>query len=163
MLTQERLKQVLRYDPATGNFMWLINLRARSIPGNIAGSKRKGGPTHITIDTKRYKAHRLAWLYMTGGWPVGHIDHANGSNSDNRWQNLREATMSQNIANAKRRTDNSSGFKGVSWDSRAKRWVAYINKNQRKRHIGTFHSPEEAHAAYVRAAKALFGEFARAA
>jgi hypothetical protein len=161
-LTHERLLQVIHYSPETGVFTWKIKPRAKAIEGNIAGSSGREGRVHIAVDTKRYKAHRLAWFYMTGEWP-NVIDHVNGDPSDNRWGNLRDATTSLNLANSRRRTDNTSGYKGVSLEPRTGRWVAYLTKDQRRKYIGSFKTPKEAHDAYCRTAKAAFGEFARVA
>ncbi|CAH0532169.1 Phage HNH homing endonuclease (ACLAME 27) [Ralstonia phage UAM5] len=102
-------------------------------------------------------AHRLAWLYMTGKWPEQFIDHANMNKGDNRWGNLREANKSQNNANQPART--TSGLKGAYWSNASMSWQAKINK----RYLGSYGTAEEAHAAYMEAARERFGEFARAA
>lgn len=156
-LTAERLRSLLHYDPETGAFT-----RRRSVQGfhanTTAGVLHKAsGYIIVGVDRRRYRAHRLAWLCMTGEWP-SEVDHRNGDRADNRWENLREATRSQNNANQKRRHDNSSGVKGVSWDTLNRRWRAYINGKQ----IGRFDSIDEAAAARAAAARALYGEFARA-
>jgi hypothetical protein len=161
-LTAERLREVLNYDPATGVFTWLVRTaRCRRI-GEVAGCG-KNGYHQIGIDRRRYRAHRLAWLYMTGEWPAQEIDHINGDPSDNRITNLRPATSSQNKTNSRRRSDNNSGYKGVSFDRSRQKWQARISVAGRSaRRLGRFDCPVAAHAAYVAAAEKHFGEFARA-
>jgi hypothetical protein len=112
----------------------------------------------IWIDGKRYYAHRLAWLYMTGKFPDQQIDHIDQDGTHNIWRNLREATNTQNAANSRRR-NNASGFKGVFWQ-RSRRWRASIMVNSRRIHLGYFNTPEEAYAVYLAAAQKYFGEFA---
>jgi hypothetical protein len=129
----------------------------------LAGGVKALGYVAIGIGGHRYLAHRLAWLYMTGGWPRRRIDHRNGTPSDNRWTNLREATGSQNISNAKRHKDSSSGLKGATWESWSGKWRSTIRSNGKTYHLGRFRTPEEAHAAYCEAAIRLNGEFARTA
>ena len=166
MITAEELRSLYSYSPETGDFIRLTSAYMNPA-GSIAGTFDKDGYRQISIGprkaTKIYKSHRLAWLYMTGEWPKGHIDHINGNPSDNRWCNLREATPTQNVANAKRRKDNTSGFKGVCWYRKTKKWKAEIMISQKHIHLGYFDTPELAHQAYVDAAIKYFGEFARAA
>lgn len=167
MITQARLKELLQYDPASGEFTWLVR-RGRSAPiGGIAGriSKAKrdagGGYRWIGIDGKEYLAHRLAWLYMTGSEPSHEIDHRNNARSDNRFRNLREADDSQNMANKARQANNTSGFKGVSLNKATGKFVANIQRRGSQKYLGLFSTPELAHAAYTAEANSIFGEFAR--
>jgi hypothetical protein len=143
MLTQQKLKELLTYDPDSGIFTWLQNRGAARI-GGIAGSVFSNGYRYITIDEKRYMAHRLAWLYVFGVFPPNHIDHINGGKSDNRWINLRAVTRSQNLRNAKRRSDNTSGRTGVSWDSLAEKWKVDIRGKDKKHIFKTFNIFEDA-------------------
>lgn len=160
-LTTERLRTLLRYDPETGAFTRLVSLRGVNA-GDLAGTLHKAsGYIYIGVDGRSYRAHRLAWLYMTGDWPV-EVDHENRARSDNRWRNLREATRSQNNANGKRRVDNTSGHKGVNWVDRVSRWRAYVTVEGRQRHLGYFMELDAAISARVEAAKQQFGEFAQA-
>lgn len=101
--------------------------------------------------------HRALWEKWTGKKPF-QLDHKNGDGLDNRRENIRSATSSQNIGNTGRNSSNTSGYKGVSWLKSRGKWVAKIGQT---RHLGYFDTPEEAHAAYVVAAKARHGEFAR--
>ena len=163
-LTVRRLRQLLSYDPLTGEFRWLVvaaNHRPRI--GQIAGCINGHGYRHIQIGRTRYDAHRLAFLYMTGKFPDLQVDHADGDRSNNRWSNLREASGSQNNANARQLRSNTSGYKGVSWLSRRKRWRSLIMVNGRQIYLGSYDCPQEAHAAYLDAAIKYFGAFARAA
>jgi hypothetical protein len=98
---------------------------------------------------------------MTGDWPTAEIDHANGTRDDNRWSNLRSATRSQNLVNARKPSTNTSGLKGVSWDAERGNWRAYLTLNGRNKYLGRFADPAEAHRAYFAAARLHFGEFAR--
>src|SRR5215475_5659246 len=154
MLTLQRLREVLSYDPETGLLTWLQKTGRKSA-GSVAGSLDNNGYVVIRIDRRIYKSHRLAWLLMTGEWPKHTIDHINNAPADNRWENLREATYSQNNANRGLTTRNKSGLKGVSWHSQNNCWVAHFLN----RYIGSFNSPEDAHAAYCEVAQKHFGEF----
>ena len=156
MLTQERLKELLKYDPETGDFWWI----AERQKGQYAGTQDKGGYIHIQVDCHRYPAGRLAVLYMTGKWPNGDVDHINKRSDDNRWKNLREATRSQNKANGRKYKNNFSGFKGVCWNARQKKYQGQISCNGRQMYLGYFSSPEEAARAYDKKAVELFGEYA---
>lgn len=159
-LTAERLREVLHYDPETGVFTWLGRSRRR---GLVAGYTETVGYHVIFVGTraagKLYKAHRLAWLYMTGEWPTDMIDHANGNKTDNRWVNLRAADRSRNLINSRRRRDNTTGFKGVSLNRG--RYMASLTKGGKTMNLGRFDTAEEAHEAYCAAAREHFGEFAR--
>ena len=158
MPTQERLKELLSYDQNTGVFVWLAQTSSRAKIGDIAGTLMAIGYRLIGIDGKLYRAHRLAWFYMTGDWPVAGMDHINGVKDDNRWDNLREATQAENSQNMAIRSDNTSGYMGVCWDRRKGKWQAQIKVAGRNKHLGYFDMPEAAHAAYL-AAKAEIHTF----
>jgi hypothetical protein len=162
MLTRARLIELLDYDAGTGIFRWR-SPRGPRPSASIAGIVDAQGYAKIVIDYKPYLAHRLAWFCMTGEWPDGTIDHANGNRDDNRFSNLRSATYSQNQWNARTRVDNSSGLKGASFHKRAGRWMATICVNRKQHYLGLHDTPEAAHAAYCEAARKHFGEFARPA
>jgi hypothetical protein len=166
LITAEIVRSLLSYDRDTGVFLWLKTLSTATPAGSVAGTIYANGRRYITIERKRYFAAHLAWLYVTGGWPVDQIDHKNLSRSDDRFENLREATGQQNIANRGVLKNNRSGFKGVSKRPRTRfsqRWRARIRVNGILINLGDFNSPEEANAAYAKAAQEHFGEFARAA
>jgi hypothetical protein len=158
MLTVERLREQVHYDPETGIFTWLIHSRSTPV-GKIVGYPSSRGYIRIGIDRKSYRAQRLAWLYMTGEWPVIDLDHINGIPSDNRWMNLRQVDQSKNQRNQKLHKDSRSGLKGVRRNG--KRWMSAITVNRRQIYLGTFDTPEDAHEIYCEAAVAHFGEHAR--
>ena len=160
MLTQERLKEVLHYDPETGIFTWVKPSSNRLKPGDLAGSIEPDGYRKIMVDNKNYKANRLAWLYMTGVFPEHEIDHRNTCRSDDSFFNLRHATHSQNAQNASIRTDNTSGIKGVFWHKYSASWVARLQSNGKQKCVGYFISKEEAGNALHEARERLHGEFA---
>lgn len=164
-ITAERLRELLHYDPDTGVFTNLVARKGRFAKvGEPAGRIRgHDGRCRIGVDGGRYFANQLAWLYMKGEWANSRIDHINGDQADDRFENLRTATHSENLANARRPRHNVSGFKGVSWHKSAGRWRATIKKDRKPMHLGYFDTASEAHAAYMAKANELFGEFARAA
>lgn len=158
-LTCERLKRLLDYNPETGVFRWKVGRGPKRV-GDVAGCL-DNGYVYICIDGHNYLAHRLAWLYQFGFIGEDHIDHSNLKRDDNRISNLRLANHSKNRANSAKQPNNTSGFKGVV--KKANRWRAQITCNNKTRYLGSFATPTEAHAAYLAAATAAFGEFARAA
>ena len=160
-LTAERLRSLLSYDPLTGDWVWLNPPGKRWKRGDKAGRRHAQGYWDIGIEKKRYRSARLAFLYVTGFWPEYFVDHIDGSRDNDRWLNLREATKSQNAANSRKPNHNTSGFKGVGWAKNECKWVAQIKVNGRHFALGYFDDPQVAHAAYVEAAKRMFGEFAR--
>ncbi len=159
-LKHARLRQVLNYDRETGVFTWNI-ARGNQPAGAIAGNLMVQGHIRIRVDEKMYFAHRLAWLWVVGVWPKEEIDHKNCIGSDNRWENLRQASREQNTFNVKLRKDNKTGLKGVKFQSQNNNWVARIAKSGKRINLGSFSSKEEASAAYNTAAREMFGEFAR--
>lgn len=160
-ITQEYLKSVLHYNGESGLFTWLKSRGARR-SGSCAGCDQGDGYLRIGLRGKLYLAHRLAWFWMTGGWPVSKIDHRDLNGLNNRWKNLREATDSQNRMNTYRRSDNTSGFKGVHWQAPNEKWQARIITDGKRQSLGLFDCAAAAHFAYVVAADKSYGEFARA-
>lgn len=148
MITATRLRELLAYDPATGLFTWAANHGTKCRAGEVAGSDHGKGYIQIQLDGRNYLAHRLAWLYVTGEWPSHGVDHKHGNRSDNRWDELRAATNSQNQQNLRKaRSRSLTGLLGVSRNG--KRWKSNITLNGVQKHIGTFDTPEQAHAAYI--------------
>lgn len=143
-LTQNRLKELLVYDPDTGGFVWR-RTKGRAKAGQPAGATDTYGYRVIRVDGVLYKAHRLAWLYVHGKWPDGLLDHINRAPGDNRLLNLREVTQSENSHNSNRRA--KSGVPGVRWRSDRHRWVAQIRIGYRQHVLGSFTSKDEAIAA----------------
>ena len=159
-MKQARLKQLLEYEPTTGLFRWREH-RGNVAAGQIAGCDDANGYRTIRIDKRIYLAHRLAWLYINGQFPSAYIDHVNGDPSDNRIANLRCATRSENMRNRKHNSNNTSGFKGVSWNKSVKKWQAAIRLNGKRHHLGVFDTADAAYKRYCEASKVLHGEFGR--
>jgi hypothetical protein len=169
-LTAERLREVVTYDPETGYFTWLP--RAGTDRCTKAWTKRhahrRAGYLHkpsgywlITVDGKLYKAHRLAHLHMTGEWPAKTIDHVQRQRADNRWNELRPATLAENGANTGLARSNTSGCKGVCWDPVNQRWRAYGTAAGRQHSFGRYALFEDAVAARQVGAQRIHGAFVR--
>src|ERR1700692_3944507 len=169
-LTVDQLREVLHYDPVSGNFTWLRRPSYRQEWNTRYAGVIAGGPTKtndgkiywiISVNGQPIYAHRLAWLYMTGEWPAALVDHPDTVGLNKRWINLREANNSQNAANSKLNKNNTSGFKGVCLNKETGRFQSYITIENRMHHLGYHDTAEAAHAAYMQAAIALHGDFAR--
>ena len=154
------LIQYLSYDPDTGVFRWKISPGPGRPVGSVAGCRNRKGYVIIGLKGRVYSAHRVAWLLMNGAWPCQYIHHRNGSPDDNRWSNLREATPAQNCQNG--RSKRGQWPRGVT-RTKAGKFQAQIAASGKHYHLGSFDTPNEAHAAYVSAARRLHGEFARIA
>lgn len=138
------LKKLIRYDPDTGNFFRLIQLSAAGGIGLCPKSYDKDGYTRIHAGGKRYKSHRLAWFYMTGEWPDCEIDHINGIRDDNRFENLRKVSGSENKRNTSIPNTNKSGVMGVCWDTNRQMWKPQIQVEGTTINLGRFLSLFEA-------------------
>lgn len=115
VVTQEQLKELLEYQPESGEFVWLAAKSRRVKVGAKAGSLRRvNGYTTIRIDGQRYRSHRLVWLYSYGVFPEKDIDHVNGNRNNNCLENLREVSRSENSRNVRMKSNNTSGFTGAS-------------------------------------------------
>lgn len=158
MLTQTHLRAVLHYDPDTGLFTW-SQKRPGVIVGAECGRLSIHGYREIGVGGKLHRAHRLAFLYMTGEMPNAVVDHINGVKHDNRWCNLRQASQSQNMANVGIQRDNTSGVHGVVWDAQRMKWRAQICTSGKKRNLGRYNTIDEAAEAYKQAALEHWGEF----
>lgn len=156
-ITRARVLELLTYDPETGVFRNRVFRSSVAKIGDIAGCRHNMGYWKIRIDRHYILAHRLAWFYVHGTWPK-EIDHINGDRGDSRLANLRIATHSQNMANKKCYAPNLTGFRGVH--KKLNRFVAYISVNNKRVHLGSFKTPEDAHAAYLAALPRYHGEFA---
>ena len=155
------LEKVLRYEPDTGRFFWLIDRPYKTRAGDEAGHLNKRGYIEIRYNHKTLNAHRIAWYLQTGEDPHGMtIDHVNGNRADNRFENLRIASHKENSRNRKKSGNKTSKYKGVYWYKRHQKWKATIGYEGRTIHLGYFHDEYEAHLAYCKAALELQGEFA---
>lgn len=150
------LRERLLYDPSTGLFTWRVTAGSRRALGDAAGTVDSRGYLVIRVGGKQRSAHRLAWLYVHGVWPDFHIDHIDGNKLNNRIANLRDVSVSVNLQNQKRpRSNSSSGLLGVSLCRQTGKWLAGIGINGRRKALGRFDSPEQAHAVYLEAKRRL--------
>jgi hypothetical protein len=159
-VSQERLREMLEYDPSNGAFYWKIR-RAWAKAGSAAGSIGPNGYWRISINDRSISSHRLAWLYMTGEWPTVGIDHINSDKTDNAWTNLRLATPQQQQFNQRISSRNTSGLKGVSKNAKNGLWRADIMKNGKSKTIGYYDCRAAASFSYQIEADKLFGSYAR--
>lgn len=153
-ISQSYLKSILHYCPETGEFTWLVNRGQSVLAGDRAGSSA-GDYVRISINGALYKGHRLAFMYMTGAWPVNMVDHVDGQGANNRWANLRQATSAENGQNLSRRSCGKSGYRGVSWHKGNGSWQASIKLDGIGRWLGYYVRPEDAHHAYLDAKSKL--------
>lgn len=157
----EEIKEYLSYDKLTGNLTWIKRAGTRGTLGSIAGTVKQCGTGHVAIKFKgiSYQAHRIAWFIEKGTQPPDAIDHINETKIDNVGDNLRGATTSENTCNRGKQSNNTSGYKGVSWHIGSSKWRAYITKDGKQYYLGYFDTTEEAYTAYCEASKELHGEF----
>jgi len=155
ILTEDRLKELLSYDPESGKFEWRA-VRGGGRPGREPGAVSSNGYRRIGVDGTKYAAHRLAWFYVYNEWPGGMIDHINGDRLDNRIDNLRVATNELNQQNQRcARIDNKIGLLGVNWEKWSRKYKAQIRVHGKKLLIGRFDCPLTAHRAYLEAKRRL--------
>lgn len=156
-LTQARVREL--FDYVDGKLIYKVR-RGPALVGRVAGCSRKDGYSNLCVDGKYYLLHRVVFLHCKGLLPE-QVDHIDVNRSNNRIENLRAATASDNQGNREKYASNKSGHKGVCWYKPAKKWIAQIKKHGRITRIGLFDNLLEAAAAYQEAAKRLHGEFAR--
>lgn len=145
MLDQNKAKELFDYDASTGILTWKIGQRA----GLQAGGINANGYLRVFACRREYMVHRIIFLYIYGHWPNNLIDHINKNTTDNRIENLREATNGQNQQNRKAQKNNKSGLIGVRWHTRDFVWESYISKDKKSHYLGRFKTAEDAHAAYA--------------
>lgn len=164
MVTLERIKELFTYS--NGHLIRKIKTSDNTKTGERAGSLSKSdGYRYVYIDNNNHKEHRIIWMLNNGYIPDGFvIDHKNRNRSDNRLENLRLSTQSQNSCNSPMKINNTSGYYGVSlfdYGNRKKKWRAYITSNKKRKGLGYFEDKTEAAKAYNVAAIELHGEFAK--
>ena len=157
----EHLHRIFYYVPETGTLHWKVKPRYGIEVGDEVGCvSKESGYRLVGISFSILRSHRVVWAMYFCRWPKGHLDHINRQRTDNRIVNLREATNTENCRNSRMKANNTSGFKGVDWLKKHKKWRATIRVDRKQYHLGLFDTPEEAHAAYCTAADAWHGEFA---
>lgn len=157
-ITQDRVRELLSYDPLTGIFRWRFN-RGKMKAGDMAGgSQRKNKKLYvqIVVDGQHISGHRLAFVYMTGSLPCGEVDHIDGNGMNNAWSNLRDVDHGANLKNMCRRSDNTSGHTGVSWRKGRNVWRAYIKTPDGIHNLGSFRHLSDAVSAR-KAAERMYG------
>ena len=154
-LTQERLQRVLHYDPGTGKFRWRNQEDFECRAGKIAGCSMRSDYWCIHVDGRSYRAHQLAWLYMTGEWGRPLIAHRDGDPFNNRWRNLRRANYSDRASRRRRARCDRPVFAGITLDRRSGQWTANIGEGERVYSLGRFPTQEAAHEAYAMAARLI--------
>lgn len=159
MLTADQLRAELHYDPVTGVFTRLVARCNKIDVGDVAGTVMPNGRRQISVLHKTYLAHRLAWLYMTGDWPPGELDHRDLDGDHNWWSNLRLATRTQNQANTRARKHNQLGLKNVV--KRGNRFRLRVTIDGKRVNVGQYGSIEEACAVHAELALKHNGEYAR--
>lgn len=149
LLSADEARSLLDYDPSTGVLMWRWRDNVRpcvntQFAGKVAGTINNYGYRVITMGVVKHYAHRIAWLIVNGVWPSDFIDHINGVKSDNRIDNLRIVTITENARNQKMRVTNKSGHIGVYWYKKKGMWCAAINADGRQKSVGMFHNLSDA-------------------
>jgi hypothetical protein len=149
-ITAERLRELRDYNPQTGQFFYKVKSGCNRA-GALCGSHHAQGYVQMNIERRTYLAHRLAWLYVTGNWPAKDVDHIDCDKKNNCLANLRDVSEVVNGHNRKgpNKNNRSSGLIGVKRNK--DRWAAGITINRKPSHLGTYDTPEQAHAAYLQA------------
>jgi hypothetical protein len=158
-MTLDKINEYFEYKD--GELFWKKIKSNRVKVGGRAGYMRKGY-LNVGFETKEYPLHHIVFFMFKGYFPKL-IDHIDGNRINNKIENLREATLNENARNCKRPSHNTSGYKGVCWSKKDKKWQANITLNNKLLFLGLFKEKENAYQAYCHAAKNLFGEFARLA
>ena len=166
-VTAKILNNLLRYEPLTGKLFWLprsqhwfSNERQCKAWNTRCANKEAltatmgDGYRFGSVLGKNYQAHRLIWLMMTGKWPT-QTDHKNGIRNDNRWENLRNVSHTENTRNARKRHDNTSGCSGVTFHKSTNKWQVRIGTGKGPKHLGVFETKDEAIEARKRAEREL--------
>lgn len=161
-ITVDMVRDALDYDPMTGIFIWKNPKCDRLKIGDRAGSISTNGYIKIMLSNIQFLGHRLAWFYVYGAMPKHHIDHINKNTSDNRIENLRDVTRSQNLMNMMAHKDNFTGHKGITYsksEKRKKRYKVRIMVRRKDIFVGRYVTLDEAKVAYFDAAKKYHGEY----
>jgi len=152
------LVSLLKYKNRTGLLYWSKNFDRKNRVGQKAGCLTNRGYMQLRFKGKVYFAHRVIF-FMHHGFLPEQIDHKDGIKSNNKIKNLRGANHSQNQQNSKKRTNNSSGYKGITWRKASKKWVVRIVVDRKSHHVGLYENIELAVKACNIARKKLHKEF----
>jgi HNH endonuclease len=164
MMTAELAHSLWFYEWESGALVWRDSPRIGKKAGMRAGTIGSHGYWIVTFEGKKYRASRIIWLMVNGRWPLPEIDHQNGNRADDRFNNLREATRTEQLGNTRVRVDNSLGVKGVSPSSHSPgKFCAFICRGGKRKNLGTFSTIMAARAAYDAAAVEWHGQFSRSA
>lgn len=155
----DELKKLFAYRQ-DGELVRISTINARTKIGNIAGRIGKRGYKYLTVRDKKLYNHRVIWLIHYGNLPE-FIDHIDGNKLNNKIENLRACSVGQNLCNAKIKSNNKSGIKGVAWFKPHQKWRARINLNKKEYHLGYFDSKEKAEQAVIVGRLKIHQEFAR--
>lgn len=139
----QKLKETYDYNPLTGEFTFKVR-RGPKLAGSVAGTLNKGGYVQLNFNSRFYTAHRLAFVFMEGRLPLGCVDHIDRDRSNNRWDNLRDCTATENNRNRSLSKNNTSGVSGVSFMPKLNKWQAYICHEKKVINLGHFHTLEDA-------------------
>lgn len=150
------LKEHLSYNKETGSFKWIKSPGGGVKKDSDTGCKNGKNYIYIGIKGRVYLAHRIAWFLTYEVWPEQEIDHINKNTCDNRLQNLRLATRTQNNQNRKKFSNNSSGHTGIRWHKKDQLWNAYIGVDKKLIFLGGYQIIEDAISARKKAEKELF-------
>ena len=152
MLTQDYIQELFKYE--NGNLYW--NIKRRGAPKNKSiGSKAKTGYLSCMIDGKSYLVHRIVFFYFYGYFPIN-VDHINGKRDDNRIENLRAVNKSENQQNIRKAfTSSTSQLLGAFYSKKHKNWFSRICVNGKRKWLGNFKTPNDAHQAYLNAKRNL--------
>jgi hypothetical protein len=157
-ITAEVIREFLEYIPEAGTLLQK-KARPKVKVGAIAGVVTPYGYRYIQLSGKKYAAHRLVWLIETGAMPEGELDHIDGNKLNNKFSNLRVVTRKQNCENKGAQRNNQLGLRGVSYNTRLKKYVAQIQHHGKNKYLGVFSDPQAARAAYILAERELFTHF----
>ncbi len=155
------LRKAFSYDPLTGLFSWLISTNRCIHIGDEAGTTKPDGYVYLYLNNLSFLAHRVAWALHYGCWPAVPLDHRNTTKNDNRIDNFRLASVTENNRNRPKQSNNTSGYKGVTFNKAAQKYHAKIMRDKKCISLGYFNDPIEASIAYKNAAKEYHHEFAR--
>jgi hypothetical protein len=164
MITYEEVKEL--FDYKDGELYWkkplnsTVRKRQYYASGDKAGKQHSAGYIQITYQSKLYLAHRLIFLWHHGHLPRV-LDHIDGDKHNNKIENLRAATHSENQFNRKMNSNNKSGYKGVTWNNECKKWQAVVSYQKKHFYLGMYKDIEDAAEAVKLKREELHKEFAR--